>query len=471
MFVMGHFPHLSNLIVQARDDDAQKTGNFIADTIESNVGWKFCFPDVVPDKDRGWSQNGYNIKRADIPYDEWTQVISMDHKRDPSLMCASVQAGSIGMHPTGVLLIDDAHDSKNTESLAEMAKVINAVKADIIPTMTQADHKPMLIVAYTPWKSDDLYAVLEKSGVYRQLVTPAYYPLDPAEYNPANPYHAKYRWERKNKDGEKISGDYVRLTCPSVYNPVTMDQQRAVLGPREFHRQLLLELDYGEGESLPFFAYAIMGNEHTFPMIGGGDPTGSEPDRIHNMKKRSHFALAYVAKLPQGGALVYDGILEQCGPVEAENYILAAQTMFPNWGRCMIEAVGTGAGFYQSATRNLSLRIVATDLYEVDEKNRNIIRSKNDRILTMAKWFEDGTIKIAARRSPFLDALRYLFEHFWELNPNTPHPAWDAGDAVYAALKGMPEILVVKKILTAIPVHGSQSQAGLSSPWASLGRK
>jgi hypothetical protein len=455
LFTIGHFPWLSHLIVQARDDDAQKTGGFIADTIESNAGWKQVFPSVVPDKERGWSQNGYHVKDTSVSYDEWVQRCMGDHKRDPSFMSVSVQAGAIGSHPTGILLMDDIHDSKNTLSLAEMDKAQKIVKADIIPTMNRPGRKPMMVVAYTPWKPDDTYALLERTGIFTQLVTPAFRELSEDEFDPANPKHAHF-------DGRAVD-----LTCPEVYPVAVLEQQMRLLGKREFARQLLCNLEVGKGESLTYYPYIPTGSEWELPVAGGADPTTTEPDRYEEGKKRSYFALAFVAKLPQGGAVVLDGILEQCSHTDALNYLLGAQSRFPHYMFTMVENAGVGAAFFQLARRDLRLRVVESDL-KLLETDKGV-KSKDDRILQMSKWMEDGTIKIAARDTPFLNALRYLFEHFWELRKNDPNKAWDAGDATYQALKAFPELLISQQIPTTLPERGQAKRMGLGSAWNSIG--
>lgn len=444
LFVIGHYPYLSHLIIQARDDDAAKTGRFIADIIESNAGWKSCFPNIVPDKERGWSLNGYYLKDVSMDYGEWIQKTNNDHKRDPSFMTASVMAGSIGMHPTGCLVMDDIHDSKNTESLAEMSRTVKTVKADIMPTMTKQGKKPLFLVAYTPWKSDDTYGELERSGLFKELVTPAFV---------------------EDENGFEFGNKRIRLTAPNIYSLEVLEQQKKLLGEREFTRQLLCKLDYGGSTSLPYYSYIPTGIEYTFPAYGGADPTGAEPDLETKGKKHSYFALAYVVKLPQGGALVLDGVLEQCSHVEAENYILNAQTLFPRWNFTMVENIGPGLVFYNNAKRNRNLRVLASDLVVLDEKDRKSVKSKNQRIQGMARWFESGVVKIAARETPFLNALRFLFDHFWELNEHQPHMAWDAGDAVWHALKAMPDIFVIQDY-SDIPVFGEKSKMGLGTVWS-----
>lgn len=459
LFVIGHFPELSNLVIQARDKDAQKTHNFIAETIENNQGWKATFPNVVPDKERGWSLNGCHVKclwkwelkedmswvKKPINYEAWVQRVTNNHKRDPSFLCISVVAGAIGMHPTGCLVMDDIHDSKNTESLAEMAATVITVKSDIIPTMSNPQRRPIMLVAYTPWKDEDAYAVLENSGLFRQLVTPAYVVDENGEH--------------------EFEGERVTLTCEKVYNIAVLEQQLKLLGFREFNRQLRCLLGQGTGVSLPYYSYVPGGDEFKWSVVAGADPNAPEKDMMEKVKELSHFAIAYVGRNPQGGAVVLDGWLEQSTYLKADAELLSAQNRYPNMQFTMVESVGTGLAYLAHARRTADLKIVPSDVGGLKEK---IIRSKDHRIMEMGVWFENGTLKIAEKDTPFLNSLRYLFNHIFELNKNYAHPAWDAGDAVYAALKGMPDILQIRQFTSNLAQPGQKKKMSLGSAWSHL---
>jgi len=458
LFVIGHYPELSNLVIQARDKDTQKTHNFIADTIKSNKGWSACFPNVVPDEERGWSLNGCHVKKlydldlidgewisTDIPYEDWVQTITSDHKRDPTFLCVSVIAGAIGMHPTGCLVMDDIHDAKNTESMAEMYRVVSTVKSDIMPTMSNPGRKPILLVAYTPWKQDDTYAMLEKTGLFTQLRTPAFI------YDP----EGKYEFE----------GEQITLTCEKVYNLIYLEQQLKILGRREFNRQLLIILDIGHKNKLVYYTYELTGKEMFWPVTAGCDPNGVDKDRLTNSKQLSDFGIAYVGADPQGGAVVLDGFLEPCTYAEADIELMSAQDRFVGYQTAVLETVGSGAAYYAHARRDPNLKIVVGNIYSM--KDEKTVKSKDDRIREMAVWFENGTVRIADKDTRFLNMLRFLFEHFMELDKNVAHPAWDAGDAVYQSLKGMPHVLQIYDIESEI--RSQERHEKKPSPWASLG--
>src|SRR5688572_30655648 len=63
----------TNVAIGANDDSPEKVMNSVSVIIESHPEWKRAFPDVVPDKDRGWSVNGYYVKDTSVEYSEWVK--------------------------------------------------------------------------------------------------------------------------------------------------------------------------------------------------------------------------------------------------------------------------------------------------------------------------------------------------------------------------------------------------------------
>lgn len=440
LWLHGHFPKGSGLIIQARDEDAKKTAKFMSDAISSGAAWKTCFPDIVPDEERGWSLAGYYLKDRRVPYEQWIDQTSKDHGRDPSFLAVTIVAGAIGSHPTLYLMLDDIHDQKNTASQAEMLMVKKTLMADVLPTMSNPGRKPYLGVSYTPWTEDDAYAdPLEKSGMFTKMHTPAFkYDADGSE-----------EWE----------GHKIKLTWPSAYPVKVLKGWRDLLGKREFGRMFLCDLEVGKGEALKYYSYSREAIDYSWVMVGGADPTNIDKPAFSDSRYRSCFALAYVAKMPQGGALIVDGVLMPCSQIEAENFILGAQSRFSGWQYTAVEGVGGGAGFIQTVRRNPLIKIVDSDLSGLIKKTGRI-RSKRDRIFReVAPWFENGVVRISDERTPFLDGLRRLFDKFFELDERDS--AWDAGDAVYHALKAMPDVLQINafsdQLPQAMPQHRSQS--------------
>jgi len=81
----------------------------------------------------------------------------------------------------------------------------------------------------------------------------------------------------------------------------------------------------------------------------------------------------------------------------------------------------------------------------------------------MAPWFENGKIRISDADTPFLNELR----HEMDLYPNCAHD--DALDAVYWALRGMTDVLIMEKSGEELPQAARKKK--MKSPWAALGAR
>ena len=428
-FITSHFPVRSGMIVQKNDDDAKGMAAFVADVFEFNPGQRACFPNIVPDKERGWGvESGYHINNTAVDHGKWVQMQMEDHGRDPSIIVASAKSGAVGKHPSGWLLLDDIHDYKNVSSKAEMAHVVNTVKSDILPTLIRSGQQPMVLWAYTPWDEEDAYAQMERAGMFRKVSTPAF---------------------REDAEGpDAFDGKRGFLAWPEVMGVKELENWRNTLGTREFERMLMCSLENARSGRIMHYSFSSELISYDWPMVGGVDPTNVEKP-VGSDGQRSHFALAYVARIPQGGAVIMDGVLTQCSQLEAENYILQAQTRFPFYRYTAVENVGGGAGFIQAVRRNSKLRIVASDLSPMDLDTKKV-RDKKSRIeKEIGPWLENGTVRISDAATPFLDALRRGLNQFYDL-PKTDY-AFDAWDAVYHALKMMPEVLTIAPIGAELP--------------------
>jgi len=129
-FFVGHHPELTNLIIGANDDSAEKLAAAVARIIELHPAWQLVFPYVVPDKDKGWGAEGYSVWDSRMGKEAWTQKTSSTI--DPTFLGAGYNSSRlIGKHPTGMLLIDDIHDEKNSISARERETVVRVVAETI----------------------------------------------------------------------------------------------------------------------------------------------------------------------------------------------------------------------------------------------------------------------------------------------------------------------------------------------------
>ena len=401
-FRIGLQPDSANLIIQAGDERAQDTASKVADFIENNAIWKAVFPNVIPDKERGWGAMGFEVKDGNVPYDEWRRQNS--ERRDPTLLAVGYKSQNIiGMHPSGVLLVDDIHTEENTSSDRELQKVKKIVTGTIFPT--RRPNNPWTIFIGTPWVENDVLQAVKATGEYIVIRTPVF-----------------------AENGKPIWPEYLDV------DQIESERKQDITGGAEFARMFMLDLTAMERR---VFSYQTFPNhliQSTWPYVGGVDYAGVADPSKRN-PDQSHFALAYVAKMPGGGAVVFDGVLEQCTQAESEQYVRQAQDIFPDYLTSVIEGDGKGEEFYQVLYRHPDLKLLPLKTQGKGKAER-LVRQ-------MGPWLRSGRVRISDAETKFLSALR----HFLNVYPNVSEhdPGYDAADAVYWALRGMPDVLVMPK--------------------------
>lgn len=423
---IGLEPHKTNLVVSANDDSAEKITKAIAAIIEHHPAWKLVFPHVVPDTGR-WSVEGFSVLDNSISREEWAKRQS--GVIDPTLVGGGYKSSRlIGKHPSGVLDIDDIHDRDNSSSERERKAVIDILTKTILKTVIKENDKmtTWLVAVGTPWATDDAYYTMKNTGQYEFISIPAMTRTVEKE---------GVYIDGVNRDGvvfEDIKG-WWKLTFPEHFGVKTVIKERAD-GKSVFWQMIMLDLTVASTGRLMYYEYPKDDIRYDLYTVGGADPTTFEKATEGN--RNSHFALAYLSKLPTGGAVVVDGVLEQCSQLQAENYILVAQGLFPNWQYVAVENVSVGKVFLQTLQRNPKIRAVPSGLKGITDGK---ITSKHDRVKSIHKWFENGTIRISNADTPFLNALRRGLDKFFDLD--SKDPAFDAWDAVFHAMKNMPDVL------------------------------
>ena len=169
-FRIGKEPEKSNLLLQVGDDIAKDNTQAIANIIEFNEGWKLVYPSIVPDKEIGWGDKGYNVKDTSMEYGEWRSLCDKSKGKDPTSIGLGYKSSSIiGKHPTGMILIDDILDENNSSSTKELSKVLRIVKGTIMPVIVPGIWN---IVIGTPWTTKDVLAYFKATGEYDLVRTP-----------------------------------------------------------------------------------------------------------------------------------------------------------------------------------------------------------------------------------------------------------------------------------------------------------
>ncbi len=403
-FRVGKEPERANLLIQVGDDIAMNNAKQIADIIENNPMWKVVYPHVVPDYERGWGAGGYEVKRTDIGYDEWR---AMNVKRkDPTFVGVGYKSRAIiGKHPDGVLVIDDIHDENNTASSKELTMVRDILKGTIFPVMTP---ETWVIFIGTPWTEDDVLHYVASTGQFDHVRTPVYI----------------------EKNGRKV-------LVWEKFNNEELRKRAYMSGTHQFARMYLLDLRRAKTSVFKYVLYPNAMVKSDWAMVGGVDYAGTWDVWRLKEGKGDYFAMCYIAKLPDGGAVVVDGVLDRCTQAQAETYITRAQNIYPNWLRTVVEGDGFNEGFVAVIKRNPYLRVVPMKTSHKSKYHRLVIE--------MSPWLENGTVRISDAETPYLVELRRELDEY----PYCEHD--DALDALYWALRAIPDVLVMPREHDALP--------------------
>jgi hypothetical protein len=461
-FLHGHYPEGTGMITGANDANAKLIAKSVAQIIEYHPEFKAVFPHISIDKDRGWGAEGYWIRDTRMTKEEWVQ--KMAKVNDPSFIGGGYKSSEInGKHPSLYLFADDLHDIDSSSSVTEREYIKSVFFAQILKTAIRKDDKLLTRVSLTgvPFAKDDTYHVLKQSGdcvfieipVMRKAAAGAEGAVYIDGVNPAT-----------GAVFEDIVGWWY-LTWAEGWGIKSIISERAK-GKSAFWQMMMLDIEQAKSAGFVYYLYDHSKIRHDWIMAGGADPTNVVKDKEVGGNKRSNFALCYLAKLPTNTLLVIDGFLKQCGIVEAKDAIKQAQTMFPRWKTTAVENVGGGAVFIQYLRTDMSIRVVDSGLTMT---GKGKVKNKADRInLELSPWVESGVVQISDADTPYLNALRRLFDNFFDLDPNDP--AWDTGDALYHAVKLFPEVLRVPSYETLAPGAMVQEQRrGLYHPMANVG--
>ncbi|MCK5601162.1 hypothetical protein KAR91_04780 [Candidatus Pacearchaeota archaeon] len=443
-FFIGHNPERANLIISSSGANADLITQAIKSIIESSSAWKAVFPNIVPDKGKGWGAEGYEVMRNDIEYSKWVDLNT--HRKDPT--CLGLGIGSktlIGKHPDGLLLLDDILDEDNTVSVRQMSAIATKVTGTILPFIVEDETKPVgekvvtwPIVIGTPWQEDDVYQDVKDTGEFVFSSTPIMVECD-------------------ESDGVYISHEmlsgWFKLTEPSRYSVDSIIRVYNRSQHKEFMRMYMLNLDVKmEGEGLIFRTYPHQKIDFSEVMTVGVDYMSMIKDANVDLRNRSYYAQAYLFKLPDGRAVIGDGWHGRPTQGEAELQMEKAEATYPGHRATIFEGDGKGEEALQVFMRNPNLTIIPRTTKG---------KGKSERLERgLGPWLENGTILISDGDTPFLQFLRKGLRKY---------PQWflDAIDAMYWAVMGMPEVLKLEKPKERLPRAVRKKKQ--ESPWVSAG--
>jgi len=426
-YFIGHHPDRANLVIGSSGASANSITEAVKNIIEFTDAWKDCFPNIRPDVQRGWGQEGYEVMRTNIPYEEWRGMNT--HRKDPTLLGLGVGSKTlIGKHPDGLLLMDDILDEDNTSSVRQMQSVATKVTGTILPFIVEDEGKPkgekMMtwpVVIGTPWTDDDVYQDIKGTGEFDFSAVPIMYPCAEGEGT-----------EIKH---EKLEGWY-RFADPARTNIETIKRLYNRSGHKEFMRMYMLDTTVKmSGEGLSYRLYPHDKIDLTWPMATGVDYMSMMRDRNIDLKNRNYYAQAYLFEMPDGRGVIGGGWYGRPTQAEAETRMEQAEA-FPGHKGTFFEGDGKGEEALQVFLRNPNLTIIPM---------RTEGKGKTERLeRQLGPWLENGQILISDKDDPFLNFLRKCLDKYpqWHLDPI---------DAVYWAVRGMPQILTLDKPRRTLP--------------------
>ena len=407
LFRLGHNPHTTNAIIRINDDKASETSASVANIIDNDPVWKELFPDVVPDKERGWGALGYYLKSEEgYQGDE-------DKPDGPTFVGRGWKSGSIiGSRYNGVVIIDDIHNEENTSHAKQRNTVIKWFTDTLSYCVMDGAWE---IWNYTPWRVDDVYAYAKSTGQYLINKTPV---MKEAEEGDAGAVY----FERV--DGVPISGKWYHLYWQEQWGFDRIARKYAISGAIAFARMMLLDLEAAKGHTLRKEWLRFMPHDQILPSwpvyIGidyattDGDLRGKDPD----------FFTACVGRIrPTGGIVVVDGLRVRCSRVEALSHI---KNLYFQYHPVMIspEAIGGGKSFAEQDLvmmwRELGVAVTMNPIVS----HRGVSKGKRFESW-LAPRCANGDIWFSNEPSPFINSL--IDE--WVSYPNAPHD--DTIDALY----------------------------------------
>lgn len=412
---IGKEPYRANLILQIGDSSAKLNAAKVAEIIDSYSGWKKCFPHVVPNKDKKWGADGYEVIDISKTPEEWAKLNS--GRKDETLLGLGYNSHLLnGRHPDGVATVDDIHDESNTYSEKELNEVLRIIQSIFFYCIT-----PDTWVTFigTPYVENDTLEFVKGTGEYLSIVMPAY--LEKVDGKLVAPKQWAEETEKVFLWPTERSQDWVR----TKYKTST---------PQEFKRMILLNLEGGFEQHYVYQTFPHKEIDWNWPAVAGVDPVGTVLG-VSATAGTSHFALVLGMRTPFMKLVITKAIVEKCGAEEGERYIVEWQKEFRNYLRASIELNGVGAIFIALLARNPGIKISrhpASDIGSGPKAERQY--------RFLEPLFRNGLVQVSDEDSPGLRMVRRYLDRWPAFLGNKASPELDVGDAITQLVIDMPEI-------------------------------
>lgn len=159
-FVIGHKPSTTALGISAGEGLMQGFLKAVMDWIEWSPQWRYFFPDVIPDKEKGWStQRGLYVTGHEFG------------DPDASMFCAGVTSSVLTGKHGRLLIVDDLHNRENSQSAEQCQGVIKSYYDTIIGRANPSGAR--FVVTGRRWSTEDIYGHLKETGEFVTMELPS----------------------------------------------------------------------------------------------------------------------------------------------------------------------------------------------------------------------------------------------------------------------------------------------------------
>ena len=199
----GNNPDDNVILTSVTATQASLRSVAVRDTITDNEKYKQVFPNVQPDKKKGWGEAEWFIKRSDP-----SQI-------DATMAAAGVCGPIIGRR-ADLIVVDDPHDEVNSATKGQRDKVKRWYGRTLMSRLRPGGR---VVVIMTRWHEDDLAADLIAKG-YTVVHLPAIFKED----NPVNQTTKGYM------DAVGASWQVGDVLWPEVYTHEVLADKKKDLG-------------------------------------------------------------------------------------------------------------------------------------------------------------------------------------------------------------------------------------------------
>ena len=233
--LIGDNPAIHILYISNTASQAIKPSLAIRNTIEFNIEYRALYPNVIPDKNTGWANSAWYVKRPNFA------------DKDPTFQAAGVHGPVLGA-TVDVIILDDVADQENMATEYQRDKLMEWLRGTVMSRLVPGGIARNIA---TRWHDADPAALWEEDG-WHTTVLPA-----------------------RNEQGE--------LTYPAFWTTEALATRRVDLGPRlyelMFQQQVIPEEDQiFKHEYWRYYELGLPGRIRT--VVQSWDTAFGEKDRL-----------------------------------------------------------------------------------------------------------------------------------------------------------------------------------------------